>query len=176
MQFKKYIWSRGLPKTGQVVVAVGGDDATYQAGWWVKQAVANNRDRFVVNGEGDDTLIFDRATGLMWAGDGDGDGGNGGDAATWEVSLDAANACTLRGFSDWRIPNVKEIQTLLNYGKVAPPIEEPPFLNIGSLNYWSSTTVWAVTANAWYMSGLTGGIYHELKTESNYSLCVRSGI
>lgn len=176
MQFRKYIFSRGVTKTGQIAVAVGGDDATYQAGWWLKRSVANNRDRFVVKGEEDNILVFDRATGLMWAGDGDGDGCNGGDAIAWSDAIIYAEALVFEGFNDWRIPNIKEVQSILNYSKFSPPVDEPPFAHTGSVDYWSSTTVKADLLNAWYVSGATGGLYHEAKTKINYVRCVRLGI
>jgi len=80
---------------------------------------------FVNNGDG---TISDRATDLMWARDDSGSitssGGtaiasNGG-AMDWEEALAYAeelNAQSYLGYSDWRLPNAKELQSIVDYSR-----------------------------------------------------------
>ncbi|MBI9049600.1 MAG: DUF1566 domain-containing protein [Anaerolineaceae bacterium] len=59
-----------------------------------------------------DGTITDEATGLMWS---QADSGEGMD---WETALAYAqtqNAANYLGYSDWRLPNVKELQSIVNY-------------------------------------------------------------
>ncbi len=64
---------------------------------------------FVDNGDG---TITDAATGLMWL---QADSGEGMD---WETALAYAqemNEANYLGYSDWRLPNVKELQSIADY-------------------------------------------------------------
>lgn len=70
---------------------------------------------FVDNGDG---TISDTATGLMWA---QGDSQEGMD---WGDALAYAENSKLAGFSDWRLPNVKELQGIVDYS-YAPNAKDP---------------------------------------------------
>jgi hypothetical protein len=61
---------------------------------------------FVDNGNG---TISDRATGLMWQQADDGI------ARDWQAALAYAENLVLAGHSDWRLPNVKELQSIVDY-------------------------------------------------------------
>ncbi len=71
--------------------------------------------KFVDNGDG---TITDQATGLMWA---KVDSQKGMD---WASALAYAENATLAGHSDWRLPNVKELQGIVNYDR-APNSSDP---------------------------------------------------
>jgi len=60
------------------------------------------------------------------------------------------------GQCDWRLPNVNELQTLADYGRVGPAID-PVFNNAvdsftQSSLYWSSTTYQLNPGNAWVVN------------------------
>lgn len=119
--------------------------------------------------QGDGT-ITDQATGLMWA---QTDSGSGMD---WEQALayaQAQNTANYLGYSDWRLPNAKELQSLVDYTRspgaknlanVGPAID-PLFKCTGITNevgtanypyYWTSTSA-KVSAEepsdaAWYVA------------------------
>lgn len=57
---------------------------------------------------GDET-VTDRATGLMWMKT---DSGKGMD---WEDALEYAETADFSGYSDWRLPNAKELQYIVDY-------------------------------------------------------------
>ncbi len=61
---------------------------------------------FEANGDG---TVTDEATGLMWQ---QADSGTGMD---WEDALEYAEDSTLAGYDDWRLPNVKELQSIVDY-------------------------------------------------------------
>jgi hypothetical protein len=61
---------------------------------------------FVDNGDG---TISDLATGLMWQQADDGT------ARDWEDALAYAEGLELAGYDDWRLPNVKELQSIVDY-------------------------------------------------------------
>lgn len=66
---------------------------------------------FLANGQG---AVIDRATELMWAIDDSIVGLNWEQALAWVESQNAANYL---GHNDWRIPNAKELQSLVDYSR-----------------------------------------------------------
>ncbi|MEI6388813.1 MAG: DUF1566 domain-containing protein, partial [Spirochaetota bacterium] len=102
---------------------------------------------FQDNGDG---TITDSATGRMWS---QADSGTGMD---WEVALawvQAKNADKYLGHSDWRLPDIKELQSIVDYSHspatTGSPAIDPIFLSTTIKNegnqddygcYWSSTT------------------------------------
>lgn len=131
MNVIKYIITRSLPKTGQSYVHTAGDDGTYQAGWWKNKTVANNKVRFKDNGNG---TITDRATGLMWQKIASPD------QITWEDSIIGAEALTLAGYTNWRLPNVLELLSIVLWTEFDPCINHTFFPQTLSDIYWTSTT------------------------------------
>ncbi len=74
----------------------------------------------VDNGDGS---ISDEATGLMWS---QADSGEGMD---WEAALAYAqsqNEANYLGYSDWRLPNVKELQSIVDYS-YAPDAQDAAY-------------------------------------------------
>lgn len=63
---------------------------------------------FSDNGDG---TISDSNTGLMWAQDDDGI------TLDWEDALAYAESSELAGYNNWRLPNVKELQTIVDYSR-----------------------------------------------------------
>lgn len=59
--------------------------------------------------DNDDGTITDAATGLMWMQD---DGGVG---VVWEDALEYAENLIFAGHDDWRLPNAKELQSIVDY-------------------------------------------------------------
>jgi hypothetical protein len=63
---------------------------------------------YVDNG---DSTVTDSNTGLMWAQDDSGEG------LDWEDALAYAENSELAGYTDWRLPNIKELQGIVDYTK-----------------------------------------------------------
>ncbi len=100
--------------------------------------------QFVDNGDG---TITDRATGLMWQ------QADNGEAMGWGEALDYAFDLEHAGYRDWRLPNAKELQSILDYTRspdtTSSPAIDPLFTltaitnEAGQIDYpwlWTSTT------------------------------------
>ncbi|KJU82664.1 secreted protein containing DUF1566 [Candidatus Magnetobacterium bavaricum] len=98
-----------LPKTGQTTTYVTGDDGTIRAG------VAWPSPRFTA----DTNTVTDNLTGLMWTKDAGTPtvGSCTGGTMTWQAALNyvaCLNTANYLGHSDWRLPNINELESLLN--------------------------------------------------------------
>lgn len=140
----EYKITRHLPKTGQTVSYMVNDDGQHERGWWRGRLNSNNKQRFLCPG----TTVTDRATGLMWPSNCIGLGGNNGNpVATWAGAILWAEALTFAGFTDWHLPNIYELHSILNFGAI-PGWYQPEFINVINNYYWSSTTYPAGTGSA----------------------------
>lgn len=174
----KNIITRGLPKTGQTISYQAGDDGDdrYEAGWWVRRLNANNRQRWIAKTIAGDDIVLDRATGLMWAADGNAAGCNNGANITWANAIIYAEGLMFAGFTDWRLPNVKELMSIVNYGLFLPPISQPPFSNTFTHCYWSSTTNVSIDDEAWVVDFFGGMVDIMPKGVAIRIRCVRKGV
>ncbi len=152
-----------LPKTGQTTLYVTGDDGDLQRG------VSWPDPRFTDNSDG---TITDKLTGLMWDRTGNRFGQN-----TWVETFNNVSGLPLAGYSDWRMPNVTELESLINAEKAdqAAWLNNQGFSNLQADIYWSSTTYGQSTLNAWYVHMSSGSIPYNTKSGSSYVLAVRSG-
>ncbi len=122
------------------------------------------------NGNG---TVTDSITGLMWEqGVVEGCGVTaGGFTNSWTNALSYCNGLSLGGYSDWRLPNIKELTSIVNYAKYSPAIPGNFSCNGG----WSSTTDVSSPGNAWSLSVTDGSISSTIKSLSQYARCVRGG-
>ncbi|MBW2662721.1 MAG: DUF1566 domain-containing protein [Deltaproteobacteria bacterium] len=162
-----------VEKTGQTVSYAVGDDGEYQAG------VDLPSPRFTDNGDG---TVTDNLTRLIWLKNANCFGGR-----TWYEALSDANqladeSCDLTDGSvpgDWRLPNVKELLSLMHYGYAYPSLsnadgtgqwsEGDSFSGVQPVRYWSSTANVEVTAKAKFVALSGGGATNTDKTDH---LCV----
>jgi hypothetical protein len=86
---------------------------------------------FTDNGDG---TVTDHNAGLMWQQLDDGVGRN------WEEALAYAEALTLAGHDDWRLPNAKELQSIVDYNSKAPAIDSVFGVRDPTGWFWTSTT------------------------------------
>ena len=105
--------------------------------------------RFVDNGDG---TVTDNCTGLMWQKDtadinGDGTIVFDQDGLKWQEALQYCEGLEFAGHDDWRLPNVRELQSIVDYGRFAPSIH--PIFRAESGSYWSSTTLVSWPHFAW---------------------------
>ena len=132
----------GLPGSGQIISYTPGDDGDIRAGGALS---------YTDNGNG---TVTDNRTGLTWEKK---TTANVTVNYTWTGALDyvvALNANSFGGHSDWRLPNIKELLSILDYGRSNPSIDPIFGPTSGGSNfaaYWSSTS-WAAfypQSNAW---------------------------
>lgn len=128
---------------------------------------------FVDNGDG---TITDLATGLMWQ------KGDSGTTMNWQQALDYAENLEYAGYDDWRLPNAKELQSIVDYTR-APDATDPaqvgaaidPIFDITSDDsfFWTSTThVEGPTGDyaAYIAFGEAWGYMQEPPNSGNYVL------
>ncbi|MDC7220794.1 MAG: DUF1566 domain-containing protein [Spirochaetales bacterium] len=108
---------------------------------------------FVDNGDG---TITDKATGFMWSRQDSGavnsDGslrsegdGNYGLGRTWVDTLvwvQEMNEANYLGYSDWRLPDAKELQSIVQYGITELPVVDTDYFDLSREDcyMWTSTT------------------------------------
>jgi hypothetical protein len=114
-----------------------------------------------------DGTIKDNLTGLTWQ------KVPNPDSLTWGNALTYAENLTLGGFSDWRLPNIKELQSISDDKLVNPSVSTTFFPAIGVKKYWSSTSLPNQTTRAWYLYTQFGITTYDLKTVRLAVLCVR---
>lgn len=142
----------------------------------VRGGMARSLDGWIINGDG---TVTDPQTGLMWEMKTDDGGDRDRDNRyTWQEALDYCNNLTLGGHSDWRLPDINELASLLDLRKYSPPINTAFFPKTKEDPYWSSTTCAHPTYNAWSMSfhRHTGVKQKTKATDTNgYVRAVRGG-
>ena len=158
-----------VPQTGQTESYYPGDDG------YLEKGIDSPQPRFTDNANG---TVTDNLTGLIWLKDPNRLG-----KWTWSGALDVCNGLgdddvnlTDGSFSgDWRLPNIRELQSLIHYGFNDPALpntngtgkwsEGDPFIGV-QCNvtycgyYWSSTTATG-SGDAFYMylgGGFVGGL------------------
>jgi len=162
---------RGLLKTGQTYQYYTGDDGTYQKG------VAFNYLASDPAGNGE-IVTTDKVTGLMWASDGNGAGCCSGGTRTWNQAIDWAEGLTFAGYSDWRLPNIRELQSLVYFCNYSPSIDPIFFPNTRVDPYWSGSTYADYLASpnsAWVVSFYDGRMVSNGKPLTCYVRAVRGG-
>jgi hypothetical protein len=97
--------------------------------------------RYTVNAN---NTVTDNKTNLIWkrCPQGLSDSDCSTDTATvynWQDALDLANDSTFAGFTDWRLPNIKELRSLAAYDRYNPAINSEIFPNTPSSWFWSSS-------------------------------------
>lgn len=180
----------GLAATGQTTCAAAsgasiscagtGQDGELQAG--APQALIDN---------GDGT-ITDRNTGLVWEKLSDDGSIHDRDTSyTWEAGLTRVatlNAASFAGYSDWRVPNQKELESIVDYGRSNPAIAAAfqsgctPGCSVtacscatSQLYTWSSTTLQDSQRLAWALWTTDGSSVNQLKSSDWGVRAVRGG-
>ena len=150
-------------KTGQTESYIDFDDGYYQKGTERSYSRDNTKE-----------IVTDNATGLMWQDNeeaktvlkpwitkanwdaGDYNNTSGDTATTYCANL------SLGGYDDWRLPTIKELETIVYYSKTHPIVDTEYFKNVsdGLYSYWSSTVSLANTKdeyvwNVYFRDGYT---------------------
>jgi hypothetical protein len=87
----------------------------------------------------------------------------------------AVNAATLCGHNDWRLPSLKELQSLANSGAFLPAIDTDYFPATQTSYYWSGSNYAAAAVYAWTVHFSTGASSTLFKTDTGYIRLVRGG-
>ena len=97
---------------------------------------------------------------------------------TWQDSIDyCENNVSLAGYTNWRLPNVNELNYIIDNSIHSPAINSI-FVNIESYTggFWSSTTYMKpnVQNEAWYVDFIYGDTKTRDKSLTNHVRCIRN--
>ncbi len=123
------------PKPKAETVSAGG--AFQYHARYVRGAKPTNGHNYVNNGDG---TITDLDTNLMWS-------QVPSSNRSWTAALTYAEDLALGGYSDWRMPNVKELQSLVDFARATattatttPCLNRTLFPSASATSYWSSSS------------------------------------
>ena len=116
-----------------------------------------------------DGTVTDLDTGLTWQ-------QAEGAAMNWESALQYAEALSLGGKSDWRLPNLKELQSINDESRSNPSLDTNFFAGANTSRHWSSTTVMNLTNRAWWVDFQLGLVSYDDKATNLFVRCVRGGL
>lgn len=118
-----------------------------------------------------DGTVTDSRTGLMWMRCSLGHAWDGNTCSgkyvrlTWQEALQAtrkhnSEAGGFAGHKDWRVPNIKELNTIVELACNAPAVNLELFPGTSNWYYWSSTPSVGVTAKEWNKQRQWGIDFH----------------
>jgi hypothetical protein len=129
-------------------------------------------ERYVDNQDG---TVTDTCTGLMWqkaTADKDGNGTiDDSDRMPWQNALQYCESLEFAGHSDWRLPNVRELQSIVDYGRYSPSSD--PIFGAESGWYWSSSTYVSLPSYAWFVGFYDGLVFSGDKDYGGFVRAVR---
>jgi len=166
---KEVTYDKGVKKTGQTqsynlkglveLDEVIEDDGYYQKGVDPSYSRDNNKE-----------TVVDNITGLMWQ--------DNKEVSTnkreWDLSTAYCNELVLGGYQDWRVPNIKELQSIVSFSKSFPSLD-PKFKNVASTTniYWTSSQSTKIDNSIWTVRFNYGYTMHLDKDVRYYIRCVR---
>lgn len=152
-------------RTGQIASYGTGDDGDLRRGIdWPSP-------RFLDFGNG---IIRDNLTGLIWTADPNTPGPSACGPGVAKISYDSylfvqcLNNNSYLGYNDWRVPNRKELQSLIDHSRFNPMLPAGnPFTGVGSGTYWSSDTYINQCNLGWAIDMNTGVVNESYKNPTN---------
>ena len=124
-----------------------------------------------------DGTVTDNLTKLIWSKNADPFG-----ELKWEDAVGQARSLASGSHhldddssaGDWRMPNLREILSLIDYGRYEPIIPRPhPFENVRNAIYWTSTSLTPAAHMAWMMTLGIGPTVFDIKDSLNRTWPVR---
>jgi hypothetical protein len=171
--------TRALPDTGQtscydssgnsISCSGAGQDGSYNP--------STTQLSYTDNGNG---TVTDNRTGLMWKKcsepDTTTDCSGTPNTYNWTNAISQCENLNYAGYTDWRLPNMKELFSLLKYqGSSGPYIDTTYFPNTLHSYYWTSTTYLPSPTSAMGVDFSDGHVYYIYKTNNFRVRCVRAG-
>ena len=160
-----------IPQTGQTKTYAAGDDGALRTGmpWplprfqviYCRNGGQCSDQALDCDADASTDAILDRLTGLMWARSGNLAAGG----RTWSEAVSFSRNLALCGFTDWRLANVNELESLVNVSAqdIAAYLEAQAFTDMQSDYYWSSTTVAMLLQWAWKVHMSAGMAFFSAK-------------
>ncbi len=111
-------------------------------------------------------LVTDGVTSLIWQ------KSYSSNEKTWQEAMSYCENLDYAGKTDWRLPNKKELMSLVNYEIYNPASDFP---DMPSVRFWSSSTNVARGYSGWILVFYNGHVNGSNKLARNYARCVRGG-
>ena len=155
-----------LPDTGQTKCYDASGDSTSCTGTGEDGANIVNPMSYTDSGNG---MVTDNDTGLMWQKK------DSSARRTWSAARSYCTKLSLGGHSDWRLPGVMELISIVDYGISDPgsTINGTYFPKTDADVYWSSTADAKDKDVAWYVLFQNGFVNTELRSNEYHVRCVR---
>ena len=106
----------------------------------------NNQLQALPDNEKDHAAIRDNETGLIWTANNVGEG-----RLQHAAAIEACTKLTLGDQTDWRLPTIKELLSLVDYDSVDPAIDVDAFPSCKPNWYWSSSAYAGLPDYAWFV-------------------------
>ena len=116
-------------------------------------------------------IVTDSITKLQWQDD------TVGEKLAWEAAIAQCEALDLGGYTDWRLPNIKELSSIIDDTRHTPAVTlvfqntAVDFYDV----YWSSTTYAKYDVQAFLVRFKKGNVEVQYKSYDNHVRCVRVG-
>jgi hypothetical protein len=173
-------WSRGAVCAALLTAAL---PPLAQAACTANIPLTRPDSRYVNHGDG---TVTDTTTGLMWKQCSEGQSGADcsiGSAATftWQAALqraadvNAGNAGEKLGHNDWRLPNLKELKSLLDTACYSAAINTALFPGTPPSAFWSSSPSASISHYVWAVDFNYGDDYWSIKDGTGRVRLVRGG-
>ena len=120
-------------------------------------------------------------TGLMWKRCAEGQSWSGAtctgsaSSATWANALKAGVSDSTAGYNDWRLPNLKELRSIVEEKCYGPSINASVFPNTSASYFWSASAAAYYSDFAWDVNFGDGGAYSGVKSYTYQFRLVRAG-
>ncbi len=125
-----------------------------------------------------DDIVTDSVAKLMWQDDSDASH----NYTTWQGAIDYCEALVLGAYSDWRLPNINELYSIVDDNNRTYPSIYTVFTNTyhssSPIYYWSATNYAdydnsATNNGAWIINFSNGSTQGNVKSNAGYTRCVR---
>ena len=111
-------------------------------------------------------IAADNQTGLTWQ-------RSFQDQVTYAEADSFCQSLVLGGASDWRLPSIRELVSIVDHTRVVPAIDEATFPGTPSLYFWSSTPYVDTPGTMWTIYFGNGGMTGYGGSQKLHVRCVR---
>ncbi|HSA33393.1 MAG TPA: DUF1566 domain-containing protein [bacterium] len=119
---------------------------------------------FTVSTVNEKVIVTDTVIGLIWTKE-------CGGPVNWQNALSHCENSDYAGHTDWRLPNINELRTLVDRELFSPASAFPDMPAEGW--FWSSSSHASLTNYAWGVGIDTGGVFNSSKGADGLACCVR---
>lgn len=113
-------------------------------------------------------VVVDRVTGLEWQAD-----GTIGSMMTQSEAVAFCQGLSLNGHTDWRLPSVIELVSIVDRTRFNPSINVSAFPITPLGEYWTSSAHLGFLDRGWYVGFDSGIVWTTPSSTPSYARCVR---